>query len=207
MRPERKISQRFENLVSEGGKLREQMPREQFVQWITEALSIVERVFGRESPHHQHLSDAYQTFKHIGLYNSSIGSARGALQAAADDYNGGYLFRTRTLLRAELSEDVLEQAEELLSHGYKDPACVLAGVTLEVALKDLCEREDIERGKLDKMNADLTAREVYNKGMQKQITAWAHRRNKAAHGEWHEYNESDVREMISGVRRFVSEYL
>lgn len=57
------------------------------------------------------------------------------------------------------------------------------------------------------MNIELGKKGVYNMGMQKQITTWAHWRNKAAHGEWHEYKDADVEDMIKGITRFVAEYL
>ena len=91
--------------------------------------------------------------------------------------------------------------------GYKDPACILARVSLELALKDLCDREGIAHAKLDKMNADLVKAELYNKGMQKQITAWADKGNDAAHGNWDQYTNGDVEAMIAGVRRFIADYL
>lgn len=43
--------------------------------------------------------------------------------------------------------------------------------------------------------------------MQKQVTTWAHWRNKAAHGEYGEYKEADVKSMIDGVQRFIADYL
>ena len=108
---------------------------------------------------------------------------------------------------AEILDDVIEQAAALVEAGYKDPACVLAGVALESSLKELSTLHGVGHGKMDKMNADLAKEGVYNKGMQKQITAWAHWRNKAAHGEWEEYTEADVHAMIEGVRRFMAERL
>ena len=101
----------------------------------------------------------------------------------------------------------MEQAEVLHLSGYKDPGCILARVSLEFALRDLSEREGIAHGKLDKMNADLAKAGVYNKGMQKQITAWADRGNDAAHGKWDQYTADDVEDMIAGVRRFIADYL
>ena len=83
----------------------------------------------------------------------------------------------------------------------------MAGVVLETTLKELCTRNGVPHSKLDRMNADLCKAGVYNMVMQKQITAWAERRNKAAHGDWSTYNESDVNEMIRGVTRFVAENL
>jgi HEPN domain-containing protein len=117
------------------------------------------------------------------------------------------LFNVRALVQAEVLDNALEQAAELLRAGYKDPACVVAGVTLETALKELCTRQGVAHGKLDKMNADLCKAGVYNMGWQKQITAWAERRNKAAHGDWAVYNNADVDDMIKGVTRFIAEYL
>ncbi|MEI2651840.1 MAG: hypothetical protein V9G12_06755 [Microthrixaceae bacterium] len=117
------------------------------------------------------------------------------------------MFTARGLIQAEVFSDALEQASELLRSGYKDPACVVAGVALETTLKELCSRNDISVAKLDKMNADLCKSGIYNMGMQKQITAWAERRNKAAHGEWSEYKEADVEDMINGVNRLIAEYL
>jgi hypothetical protein len=72
---------------------------------------------------------------------------------------------------------------------------------------ELCTRQGIPHGKLDKMNADLCKAGIYNMGWQKQITAWAERRNKAAHGDWSAYNADDVEDMIKGVNRFIAEYL
>ncbi len=111
------------------------------------------------------------------------------------------------MIQAEVFDDALEQANELLEAGYKDGACIVAGVVLETTLKELSARNSIPKNKLDRINTDLCKAGVYNMGMQKQITAWAERRNKAAHGEWNEYNEADVKDLIRGVNRLIAEYL
>ena len=90
---------------------------------------------------------------------------------------------------------------------YKDPACVLTGVSLEIAVKELTLRHSVQPGKLDKMNTDLCKLGIYNVAKQKQITAWADLRNKAAHGDWSAYTDPDVRDMLSGVQRFIGDYL
>ena len=166
-------------------------------------------MFGRDSFHLEHLKTGFDGAIGREARDQATSKARclGAFEAAKEDYEGGHLLGTRTLLRAEISEDVLEEAESLLDAGYKDPACVVVGVALETAIRDLCERGDLPVGKLDRMNADLAKAEVYNKGMQKQVTTWAHWRNKAAHGEWDEYSADDVSDMLKGVRRFVAERL
>lgn len=206
MKLDQRITQRFADLTA-SGVANPGGSYEAFTQWFTAVMSLIERTFGVQSHYHQHLSDAYVVFKSHGPMGSVIERTRGVLASAKADYEAGYLIRQRTLLRADLAEDVLTQAEELLTAGYKDPACVLAGVTLELALRDLCERENIPMAKLDRMNSDLAEKDIYNKGMQKQITAWADRRNAAAHGKWGDYSDADVRDMVAGIRRFVADHL
>ena len=166
-------------------------------------LNLLQRVFGEDSIHFQHFS------RDAANVRDSEYSFRGVVaifNAAREDYEGGYLFNLQSLAKAEVFDDMLEQANALLSAGYKDPACVVAGVALETTLKDLCSRNGIAHAKLDKMNADLAKSGLYNKGMQKQITAWADRRNSAAHGDWNEYTDADVDDMIKGVTRMISDY-
>ena len=41
-------------------------------------------------------------------------------------------------------DDGLKQAEDLLNSGYKDPACVIAGVCLETTIKELCNNPGMD---------------------------------------------------------------
>ena len=177
---------------------------EKFNEWATNALNLLQRVFGESSVHYQNFTEHYKKFKG---FSSEFEICRGIFQAAKDDFENGYLFNTRALLKAEFSTDILEQATELLGAGYKDPACAVAGVALETTLKELCTRNGVPHAKLDVMNIELCKKGVYNMGVQKQVTAWAHWRNKAAHGEWGEYSNADVEDMIRGVTRLIAEYL
>jgi hypothetical protein len=174
--------------------------------WATSVLNILQRVFGENSIHYRHFSESFRR-NITGEWASTLEECKAILQASIEDYKGGYLFDTRGLLQAEVFDDVLEQASELLASGYKDAACVVAGVALETTLRELCTRKEIVHAKLDKMNADLCKAGVYNTGMQKQITAWADRRNKAAHGEWGAYTAEDVEDIIRGTTRLIAEYV
>lgn len=175
-----------------------------FQEWATSVLSLLSRIFSESSIHFNNFKKVYDDFH--GYYYE-FNPLMGIFRSAMNDYNSGYLYRVESLVSAEIIDDVLEQAQYLLDNNYKDPACVIAGVALETAIKKLCDINSIKHGKLDKMNADLAKAGVYNIGMQKQITAWADRRNNAAHGNWNSYNESDVNDMIKGIQRFMGEYL
>lgn len=127
--------------------------------------------------------------------------------AAREDFEGGYLSSVRTLVQAEMFDSELEQAEELLKGGYVTAAAVIAGVVLETALRELCDRSSIAHGKLDKMNADLAKAGIYSKLVQKRITTLADIRNSAAHGKPEEFTEQDVSAMLQDVCRFLTDYL
>jgi len=173
-------------------------------EWITNVLNLVQRTFGESSIHFRDLAERY---KHFADWQSNFEEALSVFKAAKEDYEGGYLFNVRTLAKAEVLSDALTQARDLLHAGYKDPACILARVSLEASLKDLCDRNGVPHGKLDKMNADLCKLGVYNMAKQKQITAWAEIGNKGAHGQWGEYTEQDATAMVSGVEALVADLL
>lgn len=172
--------------------------------WGTSVLNLLQRVFGESSAHYTRFE---KLFTEYDSWESSFREMQAILAAAKEDYEGGYLFNLRGLVKAEVLTDATEQADALLAAGYKDPACVVAGIALEVAIKEIASRNGVALGKLDKMNADLSKAGVYNVAKQKQITAWADLRNKAAHGDWAAYNEADVRDMLAGVERFLADYL
>lgn len=177
---------------------------QKYHEWATSAMGLIQRMFGVDSSQYINFKISYDRFQG---YDYNFHKSLGIFNAAKEDYEGGYLFSIKSLVSAEVLDSVLGQALELLAANYKDSACVVAGVALETTLKELCKKNNIGLGKLDKMNADLCKAGLYNVGLQKQITAWADRRNNAAHGTWNAYTKDDVKDMIDGVARFMSEHL
>jgi hypothetical protein len=173
--------------------------------WGTSVLSLLERVFGRESIHFEHFQALYSQYKNY-LTTYLLTSAQGVLLAAKTDYEKGVLFDTKKLIQAEVFDDFLEQATSLLDAGYFGPAAVLAGAVLEDGLRKLSDKHKLTllaKPKLDTMNASLAKAGAYNVLTQKQITAIADLRNRAAHGRWAEFTDGDVKMMISQVRSFM----
>jgi len=190
------------DFVSTEGKPYYKVQSGAFKEWATNVLSLLQRTFGETSVHYKNFAEHYASF---AGWESDFENSHGIFRAAREDYEGGYLFNIRTLAKAEVLVDAISQAKELLASGYKDPACILARVALEAALKDLAAKYDIPEGKLDRMNADLTKAGAYNVAKQKQITAWADIGNKAAHGEWTTYSTPDAAAMVSGVETIVGD--
>jgi len=218
MNIDQKIIERFENLINEGEevlKTRSSRSGGNFVYWGDDAinpklsnewgiksLSLLSRIFGKEDDYYKKFNELFPRFSDY----TPVWKAHGILKGAKDDYEKGYLFETRTLIQAEVFDDFLEQAAYLLKNGYHSPAAVIAGSVLEDGLRQLCIRNNLalsEMPKMDSMNSLLAKEGVYNKLTQKQITALADLRNKAAHGQWNEFTKEDVEQMIPQVRTFM----
>jgi hypothetical protein len=179
--------------------------------WRVKARNLLVQACGAGSEH-------YKEFQHVennpGISNHYFMlRLRPVFLAAKEDYEGGYLRSTRSLVHAEVFDDELEQATELLSAGYKVAAAVVAGAVLETTLRTLCgdnrvpvRTPDGKPVALDKMNADLAKASLYDKLVQKRVTMLADIRNKAAHGETAGFNDDDAKSMIAEVERFVSDY-
>lgn len=173
--------------------------------WKVKVRNLLTKVCGDESQHFRQFEKS-----EYGSYSTNyqdLQNLKAVFLAAREDFEGGYLSSVRTLVQAEVFDSELEQAEELLKGGYVTAAAVIAGVVLETALRELCDRSSIAYGKLDKMNADLAKAGIYNKLVQKRITALADIRNSAAHGKPEEFTEQDVSAMLQDVGRFLTDYL
>lgn len=137
------------------------------------------------------------------------------LNTIRQEVEGGWLFALKDLIAAELFIDFLEMAEHLLEQGYKDPAAVIVGSTLENHLRQLYSANSIDtnrknnRGRLvpkkaDQLNSELAKKGVYNRLDLKNVTAWLELRNNAAHGKYNKYSQEQVSLMLSGVMNFMS---
>jgi hypothetical protein len=184
-------------------------------EWQITCLYLLKNIFGEKSIHFIEFKKVFEESKAQNwsdLENNRNDTARKAfaiLKAAKDDYENGYLFDTRALIEAEVFDDFLEQAEHLFKKDYYQPAAVIAGCVLEDGLRKLCARNSITlpaKATIEPMNVELAKTGIYNKLVQKKITALADLRNKAAHGEWSEFTKNDVEDMIRNVRRFMEDY-
>jgi len=178
-------------------------------------LSAIHRHAPPQTPYGRRVSLAERCY--IQYDDALIRELAGILQALRADYAADRIKTFQELVHSDLFADMLEAAEYLLGETYKDPAAVMAGGVLEQHLRELCRKHGIDttfttpggdtKPKMTgTMNADLAKASAYGKIEQKQVTAWAGIRNAAAHGKYEEYDENQVRPMISGIRDFISKY-
>jgi len=154
----------------------------------------------------QQLADGYG----FGVLHQQQQNLTGLLQGLRRAYAANYLGSVEELVHADVFGDFLEMADYLLDGGYKDAAAVIAGGVLEEGIRKLCAKVGIpvtapdgRPRKANVMNDELAKAPAYGKLEQKSVTAWLDLRNKAAHGQYTEYDRNQVSAYISGIRDFL----
>lgn len=185
--------------------------------WVARLGQLIRRLYGERSQHFESYASALATpyfYKVHSEWNSHLAQMFGLAKTIKHDIDNGLLTHLKALVQADIFSDFLEMGEYLLQEGYKDAAAVIVGSVLEDSLRKLAEKNNIattsDTGKpltIDPLNAELAKQEIYSKLVQKQVTSWAHIRNKAAHGEYSEYSKEQVQMMLMFVASFTSEHL
>jgi len=177
-----------------------------FLELTVKVKNLIVKASGENSQHFKELIKSEEKISWSGSY-SKFKAFRTIFLATKEDFEGGYLSSYKSIVQAEVFDTELEQAQELLNSGYYVAAAIIACVVLETTLRELCDREDIQYSKLDKMNSDLAKAGVYNKIVQKQITVHAGIRNSAAHGNKNEFTKEDVEQMLPAIEQFLVTHL
>jgi hypothetical protein len=160
-----------------------------------------------------HRTQAAEIAARRGYENAQVPALAGVLRALRADYADGYVRSVEELVHADVFDDFLEMAEELLSKSYKDAAAVIGGSVLETQLRKLAAKHGLTlhdpSGRQQTggpLNDSLAKAGVYSKLTQKRLTAQLHIRNKAAHGEYSEYEAQDVQDLLASVREFCEQF-
>ena len=135
------------------------------------------------------------------------------VHALRDDYALGSLTAVEEIVHADLFDDFLDMANELLSKGFIGPAAVLAGTVLEEQLRKLAKKHGVgiadEKGRaksVESLGIDLRKAEIVTEVQRKSVTAWYAQRTEGAHGRPENLNDGEVERMVDGVRDFVARY-
>lgn len=214
-----KTIKKFDKLLSEGQEVlqvhgwtgsswRTHLSSVDYLRWRTEALNLTKKVCGEDSEHYKQLLQIIVDDKRNSSHYFAF--CYGILEAAKCDFDDDFLADIKYLVRADLLDDFLSQAETLSQEGYHIPAASLAGGTLEDTLRKLCDKRKIpypDKTKIDALNIALAKANVYDKLVQKQITAYADIRNNADHGHFDKVKSDDVADMLKWVRRFIRDHM
>ncbi|MDP3700737.1 MAG: hypothetical protein Q8R72_07510 [Hylemonella sp.] len=183
--------------------------------WVTRLGQLIRKLYGEKSQHFVAYAEAAKTGNFYNLWKShhvQFTQMLGVARAIKHEIENDLLVDFKALIQADVFADFLEMGEYLLQEGYKDAAAVIIGTVLEDHLRQLTKSKSLpivnESGKqltMDPLNVQLAKAEAYSKLAQKQITTWAHVRNKAAHGEYGEYTAEQVQMMLMFVQGFIAE--
>jgi hypothetical protein len=172
-------------------------------------LSFIKLFYGTSHPHFIEFENS--TKNH---YLGNLAAGVGIMIAIKEEIAEGWLTTYKGLVSSEIFSNFIEMSEHLLEQGYKDPAAVVLGSVLEEHLRQLCLKFKVDikievNGKFvpkkaDTLNANLVKAGAYNVLDQKSVTSWLDLRNKAAHGNYIEYSQEQVKLMLQGVLEFIS---
>lgn len=220
------IAKQLEDLINEGNRIVVMAGSQGFSSpliktsvsaWVTKVGQIITSLSGEDSIYYKRYKEIVEQPSFYIIHSNHydhLGIVLGIIKALSDDFNNGLMQNVKNLLRAEIFSDFLEMSGYLLKENYKDAAAVLIGAVLEDSLRKIAinnnisiEKENGQLKTIEPINQELGKAEIYNKLIQKQITSWADLRNKAAHGNFEEYDINQVKMMLLFVEKFVSDYL
>ena len=107
----------------------------------TRALAAVARIAGDPSAYQEQCTKIMNMNAYTGL---KVLSLVGVIESLRADVAAGYLQSQKELVHGEIFSDFLEMSKHLLDEGYKDPAAVVAGSSLEAHLRQLCIKSGID---------------------------------------------------------------
>ena len=174
---------------------------------ITRCIAAIHRISGENSTYSLEVKRLLQSLPQLHAHTTSI---VGIVQALRDDIDSGYIQSLTEIVHAEVFSDFIDMANHLSENGFKDAAAVIAGSTLESHIKKLCIKNGIalesngKSIKTEMLNQALAKTPNYTLLDQKNVTAWMDFRNKAAHGNYSDYNNDQVKLLISSIQDFIT---
>lgn len=188
--------------------------RQKLQGWYLNYLSLLDQIIPPRSVHRKLLDETESYFDASNKLNTHIYRLKGL----KEDFQKGYLGDLGLEIEAAIVADYMGQAEQLLAEGQSGkydyvPAAVLAGAVLEKSLRTLCDKQSPSISTVHSNGKPLTLapliealkkNNVFNELTAKQLRAWADIRNSAAHGNFDEFNRSQVDLMIQGINNFLA---
>jgi hypothetical protein len=191
------------------GMAESSVPEVEFQSFATSARASIARICGKESEFYNALPQTVpQRIGLIGFGASVVPIITGSLTALRNAVDGGWLVSLEARLRANVYDDLLVQAEELLNAGYHVASMVFTGGVLEDHLRKLCQVNVLTwtgSGGISKYN-DLLRDKVYPQPTWRRIQGNGDLRNEAAHGNVSALKVDDVADSHKYVGRFLADY-
>lgn len=192
------------------------VPEVELRAFVTTALAAIERISGKNSPYYANIPEArlssplavdgLQAITRANLH--FLPTVTGVLISLREAVDKGLLVSLESKLRANIHDDFLVQASELLRAGFHVAAMVLIGGVLEDHLRKMIQKRGLslpKKGGISKYN-NLLRENLYSQSVWHRIQSIAGLRNDAAHGEGSKIAPEDVKDAHRFVQRFITDY-
>ena len=183
------------------------VPETELRAYITSALAAIVRIAGENSQFYKNIPQESITSKDATRYRS-IATVTGVLLALRNEIDQGLLESLESKLRANIHDDFLVQASELLDAGYHVAAMVLIGGVFENHLQKMIQAHGHKlpnKGNISKYN-DMLRDNAYAQTIWRRIQSISDLRNVAAHGKGSTLNSHDVKEAYAFTQRFIADH-
>jgi len=174
--------------------------------WFMKCESIIGLTFGVDSLQTKRFLALRDNLKESNIYNKA-NQIRGLIEADLNDIENGFILGQEFIIANEVFDSVLEEAKFFIfEQKNKDIGAILLRIVLEDAIKRIAKKEklDIEDKKISTLNEELKTKNYFIQTVWRQNQAWLDIGNKAAHGEFEEYNLVQVENFYNGLVGFLS---
>jgi hypothetical protein len=180
-----------------------------FCGWRARAEHLLEEMVGPQSVYYKRFVVAADKAEKDNGYVDGVRSSFQIVESVRYDFLCGRLPSLKAFVTAEVFSDFLDMAEHLLSNQYKTPSASLVGAVLERGLRDLATANALpvrSRDDLSSLASRLAEKNIFTRLTQRTLMVWIDIRNNADHGYFDKYSDGDVKDMLTGVRSFLSQY-
>ncbi|HID99099.1 MAG TPA: DUF4145 domain-containing protein [Thiotrichaceae bacterium] len=216
---QKRYAERLQELIAEGETLANnpQLSKEGYkiigdnakrIEWLSKVENIIETTFGKNSSQFRRNEELSSGKTHLP---TQINKIVGLLKAGLSDLEGGFLVSQEFLIAGEIFADVLEQAKYFHSLKHKNVAAMLSRTVLEDGLKRMARQEGLKLTQDTKktaknvsvLNEELKKKGRYKETQRSSIQAWLATGNAAAHGNFNDYDDDEVKNMLEGIDHFL----
>ena len=185
------------------------VPEAELRAFVTSALAAIVRIAGKDSQYYENIpqKSVSKQLAVAGYDKSFIPTVTGVLNALRDSVSQGLLQSLESRLRANIHDDFLVQASELLDADFHVAALVLTGGVLEDHLQKMVQARGLglpKRGSISKYN-DLLRDNAYDQPRWRRIQSIGDLRNDAAHGKGSAITLDDAKDAHTFVERFIAD--
>ncbi len=187
------------------------VPEVELRAFVVSALAAIERIAGKNSQYYENIPQE-NVLSRLAIESTPllfIPTVTGVLIALRDAVDQGLLQSLESRLRANIHDDFLVQASELLDADYHVAALVLIGGVLENHLEKMIQAGGFvlpKRGSISKYNDLLWNNNVYNQSVWRRIQSISDFRNEAAHGKGSAIKADDAKDAHTFVQRFIADH-